>query len=45
MQDSLTCKYVRSSLGLKALMAVTGVILFGFLVGHVAGNLLVFLGP
>jgi succinate dehydrogenase / fumarate reductase, cytochrome b subunit len=45
MQDSLTCKYLRSTLGLKLLMAVTGVILFGFLIGHLAGNLLVFLGP
>jgi succinate dehydrogenase / fumarate reductase cytochrome b subunit len=45
MQDSLTCKYVRSTLGLKVLMAVTGVVLFGFLLGHLAGNLLVFLGP
>lgn len=44
MQTSLTCTYVRSTLGIKVLMAVTGAILFGFLVGHLAGNLLVFGG-
>ncbi len=44
MQDTPTCTYVRSTLGLKVLMAVTGAVLFGFLVGHVAGNLLVFRG-
>jgi succinate dehydrogenase / fumarate reductase, cytochrome b subunit len=35
----------QSSIGKKVLMAVTGLILFGFLVGHLAGNLLIFLGP
>lgn len=30
--------------GKKAVMAVTGVVLFGFLVGHLAGNLQIFLG-
>ncbi|MBI3072454.1 MAG: succinate dehydrogenase cytochrome b subunit [Deltaproteobacteria bacterium] len=34
-----------SSIGKKAVMAVTGVILFGFLIGHMIGNLLVFGGP
>lgn len=33
-----------SSLGKKFIAAVTGLILFGFLVGHVAGNLKVFTG-
>lgn len=36
--------WTRSTVGLKVLMAVTGVLLFGFLVGHVAGNLKVFQG-
>jgi succinate dehydrogenase / fumarate reductase, cytochrome b subunit len=36
---------LNSSIGLKAVMAVTGVILVGFLIGHFAGNSLVFLGP
>ena len=36
---------VRSLVGKKAIMAVTGVILFLFVVGHLAGNLKVFQGP
>ena len=34
-----------STNGKKAVMAVTGVILFGFVVGHLAGNLQIFEGP
>jgi len=34
-----------STLGRKVVMAVTGVILFGFLIGHLTGNLLVYRGP
>jgi succinate dehydrogenase / fumarate reductase, cytochrome b subunit len=34
-----------STLGKKVLMAVTGVILFGFVVGHMLGNLQIYLGP
>ena len=34
-----------STLGRKVVMAVTGVILFGFVLGHMAGNLLLYLGP
>ncbi len=34
-----------SSVGKKVVMGVTGVILFGYVAGHVTGNLLVFLGP
>lgn len=33
-----------SSIGLKALMAVTGLLMVGFLVGHTAGNLQIFQG-
>lgn len=33
-----------STIGKKVVMAVTGIIMFGFLVGHMAGNLQVFLG-
>ena len=29
----------RSTIGKKAIMAVTGLILLGFVVGHMAGNL------
>ncbi len=35
----------RSSLGKKYVMAVTGFVLFLFVIGHLAGNLQVFLGP
>ena len=34
-----------SSLGKKYIMAVTGFVLFLFVLGHMAGNLQVFLGP
>lgn len=36
---------VQSTIGRKVLMAVTGLVLFGFVVGHLSGNLLVYLGP
>src|SRR5262245_39792179 len=45
MDGSRACRFLGSTLGLKVLMAATGIILFGFVVGHVAGNLLVFAGP
>ncbi|HUF25882.1 MAG TPA: succinate dehydrogenase cytochrome b subunit [Gemmatimonadaceae bacterium] len=35
----------RSSIGKKVVMAVTGIILVGFVVGHLLGNLLIFRGP
>ena len=35
----------KSSLGKKYIMAVSGFCLFGFVIGHMAGNLQVFLGP
>ncbi|HJN89052.1 MAG TPA: succinate:quinone oxidoreductase, partial [Verrucomicrobiota bacterium] len=34
-----------SSLGRKYLMALSGVGLFGFIVGHMLGNLTIFAGP
>jgi succinate dehydrogenase / fumarate reductase cytochrome b subunit len=37
--------YWSSSVGTKVLIAVTGLLLFAYLVLHLAGNLLVFLGP
>jgi succinate dehydrogenase cytochrome b subunit len=36
--------FYRSSIGKKVVMAVTGVILFGFVIGHMLGNLQVFIG-
>jgi succinate dehydrogenase / fumarate reductase cytochrome b subunit len=35
----------RSTIGKKAIMAVTGLVLVGFVIGHMAGNLQQFLGP
>lgn len=35
----------RSTVGKKAVMAVSGVILFGFVVGHLLGNLQIYKGP
>ena len=37
--------FFRSSLGLKIVMALTGIVLFGFVIGHMIGNLQVYLGP
>ena len=37
--------YLRSSIGRKVVMAVTGAILFGFVLAHMAGNMQVYLGP
>lgn len=37
--------FVRSTIGLKVLMAISGFILFGFVVEHMVGNLLFFAGP
>lgn len=37
--------FAGSSVGTKVLIAVTGLLLFVFLIGHLAGNLLVFVGP
>jgi succinate dehydrogenase / fumarate reductase cytochrome b subunit len=38
-------RFWASSIGKKTVMAVTGLALLGFVVGHLAGNLLVFAGP
>lgn len=38
-------RFYESTIGKKAIMAVTGLILFGFLVAHMLGNLQIFLGP
>jgi succinate dehydrogenase / fumarate reductase cytochrome b subunit len=45
MNGSFLFRFLRSSLGLKVLMALTGAVLFGFTVAHVSGNLLAFAGP
>ena len=38
-------RFWNSSIGKKAVMAVTGLIMVGFLISHVLGNLQVFAGP
>ncbi len=42
---NLLARLWNSSLGKKYIMAISGVVLFIFVVGHMAGNLLIFLGP
>jgi len=37
--------FINSSIGKKLLMAVTGLVLFGFVTGHLIGNLQFFLAP
>lgn len=43
MEKAVT--YIDTTLGKKAVMAISGLVLFGFVLGHMAGNLQVFLGP
>lgn len=44
-QPSLVTLVWRSTVGKKAVMAVTGLIMLAYLVGHLLGNLKVFFGP
>ena len=37
--------FFQSSIGKKVVMAASGAVLFGFVLGHLAGNLQVYLGP
>lgn len=43
MQKALT--FYRTMIGKKIIMALSGIVLFGFVLGHMIGNLQVFLGP
>jgi succinate dehydrogenase cytochrome b subunit len=43
VSDSLS-RFYASSIGKKILVALTGLVLFGFVVGHMIGNLLIFVG-
>jgi succinate dehydrogenase / fumarate reductase, cytochrome b subunit len=45
MSTSAVGHYIRSSIGRKHLVAITGLLLCGFLVGHVSGNFLLLVGP
>ena len=44
MSTAAVARFYDSTIGKKAVMAVTGVVLFGFLIAHMIGNLQVFLG-
>ena len=44
MSTVAVARFYDSTIGKKAVMAVTGLILFGFLIAHMLGNLQVFLG-
>lgn len=43
MEKALTL--TDSTVGKKALLALSGIVIFGFVIGHMAGNLQIFLGP
>lgn len=45
MTASRALKFIDTTLGQKAIVAATGVVLFGFVIAHMLGNLQVFLGP
>ncbi|HHH11792.1 MAG TPA: succinate dehydrogenase cytochrome b subunit [Sorangium sp.] len=42
---SRTLTMADTTIGKKMVMAVTGVVLFGFVIGHMIGNLQIFMGP
>src|SRR5689334_21339938 len=44
-QLAKVARFYESTIGKKAIMAVTGLILFGYLIAHMLGNLQIFLGP
>src|SRR5437762_9721108 len=43
-QLTRVARFYESTIGKKAVMAVTGLVLFGFLIAHMLGNLHIFLG-
>ncbi len=38
-------RFIDTTIGKKIVMALSGLVLFGFVLGHMAGNLQIFLGP
>ena len=45
LKDTRALRFWQSTVGKKAVMAVSGVILFAFVVGHLLGNLQIYEGP
>jgi succinate dehydrogenase / fumarate reductase cytochrome b subunit len=45
MPVTASSSFFRSSVGKKMIVAITGVVLIAFIVGHLLGNLQIFLGP
>ncbi len=45
VQPGAVFGFYSATIGKKVVMAVTGLVLFGFVVGHLVGNLQIFLGP
>lgn len=43
--SAVAAGFYSTTVGKKTVMAVTGIVLFGFIIGHMAGNLQFFLGP
>jgi succinate dehydrogenase / fumarate reductase cytochrome b subunit len=43
--DMRRATFLGSSIGQKVVMAVSGLVLYGFVIGHMVGNLQIFLGP
>lgn len=41
----MSASFLNSTVGKKIVVALTGLIMFGFVVGHLLGNLQIFLGP
>jgi len=44
LESCSICQFWNSSIGKKLIVAITGIILVGFLAGHLSGNLLMFMG-
>lgn len=42
---AVTYRFYQASIGKKVVMAVTGAVLFGYVVGHLLGNLQIYAGP
>jgi len=45
ISDRRAARFYDSTVGLKIVMAVSGVVLFGYVVAHLLGNLQIFIGP